>query len=150
MRKQTDLDHGPRGTVEALALNVVAGGAGFIGSHLCRALLDRGEAVLCLDNLQTARPSNLRTLEGQPHFRFLHHDISQPLPAELLRMAPRIHRVWNLACPASPPQRCASSAESPTTSPAAPPTSPTGRTSSCTGWRSTMSQSCGSAWSQWG
>ena len=103
MRKQTNLDHGPRGTVQPLALNVVAGGAGFIGSHLCRALLDRGESVLCLDNLQTARPSNLRALEGQPRFRFLRHDISQPLPADLLRMVPRINRVWNLACPASPP-----------------------------------------------
>ena len=103
MRKQTDLDQGPRGTVEALALNVVAGGAGFIGSHLCRALLDRGEAVLCLDNLQTSRPSNLRTLEGRPRFRFIRHDISQPLPAELARLAPRITRVWNLACAASPP-----------------------------------------------
>ena len=103
MRKQTNLDHGPRGTVQPLALNVVAGGAGFIGSHLCRALLDRGESVLCLDNLQTSRPSNLRDLEGQPGFRFLRHDISQPLPADLLRMVPRINRVWNLACPASPP-----------------------------------------------
>ena len=100
--KKTTLDR-PRATVQPLALNVVAGGAGFIGSHLCRALLDRGESVLCLDNLQTARPSNLRALEGQPRFRFLRHDISQPLPSELTRMAPRIARVWNLACAASPP-----------------------------------------------
>ncbi|MCP6423370.1 GDP-mannose 4,6-dehydratase, partial [Klebsiella pneumoniae] len=42
-------------------------------------------------------------LEGQPRFRFLRHDISHPLPPELLRLAPRITRVWNLACPASPP-----------------------------------------------
>ncbi|MTE01037.1 NAD-dependent epimerase/dehydratase family protein [Paracoccus sp. YIM 132242] len=103
MRKQTNPDHGPRGTVQPLALNVVAGGAGFIGSHLCRALLDRGDSVLCLDTLQTARPSNLRALEGQPRFRFIRHDISQPLPPEVLRLAPRITRVWNLACPASPP-----------------------------------------------
>ncbi|MFC3631235.1 UDP-glucuronic acid decarboxylase family protein [Paracoccus angustae] len=103
MRNQTDLDRRAGSTVRPLALNVVAGGAGFIGSHLCRALLDRGESVLCLDNLQTARPSNLRALEGQPRFRFLRHDISHPLPPELLRLAPRITRVWNLACPASPP-----------------------------------------------
>ena len=88
----------PRPTVQPLALNVVAGGAGFIGSHLCRALLDRGESVLCLDNLQTARPSNLRALEGQPRFRFLRHDISQPLPAELTRLAPRITRLENGRC----------------------------------------------------
>lgn len=100
--KKTDRD-GPRATVQPLALNVVAGGAGFIGSHLCRALLDRGESVLCLDNLQTSRPSNLRALEGHPRFRFLRHDIGQPMPAEVLRMAPRITRVWNLACAASPP-----------------------------------------------
>ncbi|WP_207101098.1 UDP-glucuronic acid decarboxylase family protein [Paracoccus shandongensis] len=104
MRKQTNLDRDPLGTVQPLSLNVVAGGAGFIGSHLCRALLDRGESVLCLDNLQTSRPSNLRALEGQPRFRFLRHDITQPLPSDLLRLAPRITRVWNLACPASPPQ----------------------------------------------
>ncbi|SDL01927.1 UDP-glucuronic acid decarboxylase family protein [Paracoccus chinensis] len=95
--------NGSGATVQPLALNVVAGGAGFIGSHLCRALLDRGESVLCLDNLQTSRPSNLRALEGHPRFRFLRHDISQPMPAEVLRMAPRITRVWNLACAASPP-----------------------------------------------
>ncbi|HEX8421485.1 MAG TPA: NAD-dependent epimerase/dehydratase family protein, partial [Sphingomonas sp.] len=47
-------------------LILVAGGAGFIGSHLCARLLDEGNDVLCLDNLQTARPSNLRLLEGRP------------------------------------------------------------------------------------
>ena len=43
---------------------LVAGGAGFIGSHLCRALVEQGHEVICLDNLQTARPSNLRLLES--------------------------------------------------------------------------------------
>ena len=47
-------------------LALVAGGAGFIGSHLCRALLDRGHEVLCVDNLLTSRPSNLRGLVGLP------------------------------------------------------------------------------------
>ncbi|WP_134725332.1 NAD-dependent epimerase/dehydratase family protein [Paracoccus luteus] len=84
-------------------LNVVAGGAGFIGSHLCRALLDRGEGVLCLDNLQTSRPSNLSALTGDAAFTFLRYDITQPLPAPVLAEAPRITRVWNLACAASPP-----------------------------------------------
>jgi len=85
-------------------LTVVAGGAGFIGSHLCRALLDRGEEVLCIDNLQTARPSNLRLLQGEPRFRFLRWDITEPLPDPVLAEAPRIGRVWNLACAASPPR----------------------------------------------
>ena len=47
-------------------LIVVAGGAGFIGSHLCDRLLSEGHAVLCLDNLQTSRASNLRLLEDAP------------------------------------------------------------------------------------
>ena len=84
-------------------LTVVAGGAGFIGSHLCRALLGRGEAVLCLDNLQTARPSNLPGLQADPNFTFVRCDIANPLPAEVLALAPRIHRIYNLACAASPP-----------------------------------------------
>ena len=84
-------------------LTVVAGGAGFIGSHLCRALLGRGEAVLCLDNLQTARPSNLPGLQADPNFTFVRCDIANPLPPDVLALAPRIHRIYNLACAASPP-----------------------------------------------
>ena len=84
-------------------LTVVAGGAGFIGSHLCRALLNAGESVLCIDNMQTSRASNLRELQGHPRFEFLRWDITQPLPAHVTAQAPRIRRVWNLACAASPP-----------------------------------------------
>lgn len=83
---------------------LVAGGAGFIGSHLCRALLDRGETVLCLDNLQTARPSNLRLLEREPRFEFIEADIVNPLPLDVLERTCRIGRIYNLACAASPPQ----------------------------------------------
>ena len=83
---------------------LVAGGAGFIGSHLCRALIERGHEVICLDNLQTARPSNLRLLEGLPGFRFIEADVVNPLPAEVMAQAGRITRVYNLACAASPPQ----------------------------------------------
>src|SRR5689334_9457895 len=85
-------------------LALVAGGAGFIGSHLCRALLDRGQDVLCVDNLQTSRPSNLRGLERLPGFTFIEADVVNALPAEVVRQTHRISRVYNLACAASPPQ----------------------------------------------
>jgi nucleoside-diphosphate-sugar epimerase/spore maturation protein CgeB len=85
------------------ALTLVAGGAGFIGSHLCGELLARGTHVVCLDNLQTARPSNLRQLEAHPNFEFIKADIVDPLPREIIDRAPRFDRVYNLACAASPP-----------------------------------------------
>jgi len=85
-------------------LTLVAGGAGFIGSHLCKALLDRGHQVLCLDNLQTSRPVNLRSLEGRPGFAFVEADIVNPLPPAVRSQAHRIKRIYNLACAASPPQ----------------------------------------------
>jgi nucleoside-diphosphate-sugar epimerase/spore maturation protein CgeB len=91
-------------TMTATPLTLVAGGAGFIGSHLCKALLDRGEHVVCLDNLQTARPSNLRSLQDHPHFEFVQADVVDPLPAAVTDRAGRFTRVYNLACAASPPQ----------------------------------------------
>ncbi len=83
---------------------LVAGGAGFIGSHLCRALLDRGHDVICVDNLQTARQSNLRLLEGSPAFTFVRADVVAPLPPAVTARQASITRVYNLACAASPPQ----------------------------------------------
>jgi UDP-glucuronate decarboxylase len=82
---------------------LVAGGAGFIGSHLCRALIERGHEVICLDNLQTARPANLRVLEALPGFRFVEADVVNDLPAAVTEQAGRITRIYNLACAASPP-----------------------------------------------
>jgi UDP-glucuronate decarboxylase len=82
---------------------LVAGGAGFIGSHLCRALLEKGYEVLCLDNLQTAREVNLEMLEGHRAFTFIRADIVDPLPDAVTRRRD-ISRIYNLACAASPPQ----------------------------------------------
>lgn len=82
---------------------LVAGGAGFIGSHLCRALLDRGFEVLCVDNLQTSRAVNLEQLEDERAFSFIRADIVDPLPDAVTRRRD-IGRIYNLACAASPPQ----------------------------------------------
>ena len=76
---------------------IVAGGAGFIGSHLCRQLIADGKEVICLDNLHTGRIDNVKALMGHPLFHFYQHDVIKPFhPQE------RVHEVYNLACPASP------------------------------------------------
>lgn len=77
---------------------LVTGGAGFIGSHLCDALLQRGESVICADNLLTGRLSNIRPLLNHPAFSFIEHDVREPLHVE-----GSLDRIFNLACPASPP-----------------------------------------------
>ena len=74
---------------------LVTGGAGFIGSHLCRKLLERGHDVLCVDNLFTGSKRNIRDLLSSPRFEFLRHDITFPLYIE-------VDEIYNLACPASP------------------------------------------------
>ena len=90
--------------IEEDALTLVAGGAGFIGSQLCKALLDRGQRIVCLDNLQTGRLSNLRLLEDFPGFEFVRADVVHPLPMSIVKRARRFRRIYNLACAASPPQ----------------------------------------------
>ena len=82
---------------------LVAGCAGFIGSHLADALLATGARVVGLDNFQTGRAENLRHLEGHPAFEMIQADIIEPLPAGLQRSGMRIDRIFNLACAASPP-----------------------------------------------
>ncbi|HZD64657.1 MAG TPA: NAD-dependent epimerase/dehydratase family protein, partial [Acidimicrobiales bacterium] len=77
---------------------VVTGGAGFLGSHLCEALVDRGEEVVCVDNLVTGSRENIAPLVPRRGFSFVHHDVSQPLP-----IADRVDAVCHLASPASPP-----------------------------------------------
>lgn len=80
---------------------LVAGGAGFLGSHLCDRLLKSGAEVVCVDNLLTGHISNLDWAMGQPGFEFVKADIIDPLPTRLQRR--RFDRVYNLACAASPP-----------------------------------------------
>ena len=80
---------------------LVAGGAGFLGSHLGDALLDEGAQVICLDNLQTGRRRNIDHLRREPRFEFIEADITRPLPAGV--KGRKIDEIYNLACPASPP-----------------------------------------------
>jgi nucleoside-diphosphate-sugar epimerase len=74
---------------------VVTGGAGFIGSHLCKRLLEEGHSVLCVDNLVTGCESNIAELHHHPDFTFLYHDITQPFSFEA-------EAIFHLASPASP------------------------------------------------
>ena len=74
---------------------LVTGGAGFIGSHLCRYLLAKGNEVLCLDNFFTGRKSNIDELLELHDFELIRHDITEPILLE-------VDQVYNLACPASP------------------------------------------------
>ena len=78
-------------------ISLVAGGAGFIGSHLCRRLLHEGRQVVCIDNLQTGDIRNIQSLINHPQFRFVNHDIVDPYTG-----LERINEIYNLACPASP------------------------------------------------
>jgi UDP-glucuronate decarboxylase len=75
--------------------SLVTGGAGFIGSHLCRRLLERGHDVICVDNFYTGTRDNIAELLGNPYFELLRHDITFPLYVE-------VDEIYNLACPASP------------------------------------------------
>ncbi|MBM3496110.1 MAG: NAD-dependent epimerase/dehydratase family protein, partial [Armatimonadetes bacterium] len=78
-----------------MARVLVTGGAGFIGSHLCRFMLKEGHEVLCVDNLYTGCRSNLHELLADPSFEFMRHDTTFPLYVE-------VDEIFNLACPASP------------------------------------------------
>jgi nucleoside-diphosphate-sugar epimerase/spore maturation protein CgeB len=81
---------------------LVAGAAGFLGSHLCDLLLARGASVVGIDNLQTGATRNLAEASARPEFRLEVADISEPLPPRLREE--RFDRVYNLACAASPPR----------------------------------------------
>jgi len=77
---------------------LVAGGAGFLGSHLCERLIDEDCEVVCLDNFQTGSPDNLASLERSGKLTIVEHDITNPLPRLW-----HFDEIFNLACPASPP-----------------------------------------------
>ena len=77
---------------------LVTGGAGFIGSHLCRHLLERGRSVLCVDNLSSGSESNVAELMPDGRFKFVNHDIANFVCTD------DISAIFNLACPASPVQ----------------------------------------------
>ncbi len=77
---------------------VVMGGAGFVGSHLCDQLLERGDLVVCVDDFSTGRPANVAHLTEHPRFTLVEADVSETLPIE----GP-VDGVLNLASPASPP-----------------------------------------------
>ena len=74
---------------------LVTGGAGFLGSHLIDRLLERGDEVLCVDNLFTGTKQNVYHLHANPRFELLRHDVTMPLFVE-------VDEIYNLACPASP------------------------------------------------
>ena len=77
---------------------VVTGGAGFLGSHLCDAIMARGDTAVCVDNLATGRPDNVAHLMGRPEFTFVEADVSSALD-----VPGPVDAVAHLASPASPP-----------------------------------------------
>lgn len=74
---------------------VVTGGAGFVGSHLCRALLDDGNEVICVDNFITGRKQNINDFLNHPRFEIIRHDVQDELSVPC-------DQIYHLACPASP------------------------------------------------
>ena len=75
---------------------LVTGGAGFIGSNLCRKLLDTGHSVICLDDFSTGKEKNILELNANSNFTFVCHDITKPFFPE------SVDAIFNLASPASP------------------------------------------------
>ena len=76
-------------------INLITGGAGFLGSHLAKVLLENNEEVICLDNFFTGSKKNIKELIKNPNFELIRHDVTEPLKIE-------VNKIWHLACPASP------------------------------------------------
>lgn len=79
-----------------LKKTLVTGGAGFLGSNLCKRLLDEGEDVTAIDNMYTGRMENIKPFLTNPRFHFMEHDIITPIELQA-------DEIYNTACPASPP-----------------------------------------------
>ena len=75
---------------------LVTGGAGFLGSNMCKRLLEDGHYVIAVDNLYTGRIENIQPFFSNPDFEFVHHDITEPMDI-------KVEEIYNAACPASPP-----------------------------------------------
>lgn len=77
---------------------LVSGGTGFLGSNLCIRLINEGHRVIALDNNYTGRMSNVAGIQNHPNFRFINHDVCDPIEID-----EHLDQIYNLACPASPP-----------------------------------------------
>lgn len=75
---------------------LITGGAGFVGSNLCKRLLNEGNYIICVDNLYTGRMVNIEGMLDNPNFEFINHNIIEPIDIPC-------DEIYNLACPASPP-----------------------------------------------
>ena len=75
--------------------NLITGGSGFLGSHLAKQLIEKGEEVICLDNFFTGTKENIKELFEYQNFEFIRHDVTEPIKLE-------VDKIWHLACPASP------------------------------------------------
>ena len=82
-------------SIRSVKRNLVTGGAGFLGSHLIDNLMNKGEEVICLDNLYTGNKSNINKWINNNKFDFIRHDVTEPITLE-------VDKIWHLACPASP------------------------------------------------
>jgi len=82
--------------VSSMKRILVTGGAGFLGSNLCKRLVDEGNYVICIDNLYTGRKENIKDLLDKENFEFIEHDITNPIDL-------KVDEIYNAACPASPP-----------------------------------------------
>ena len=76
-------------------INLVTGGAGFIGSNLIQKLIENKENVICLDNFITGSHKNIEKWQGNNRFQLIQHNVIEPIDL-------KVNRIWHLACPASP------------------------------------------------